>query len=149
MGANIRDLTKKANPASDKVVSIGDDTSNTEDTNSADVLFEEFQENLRVLFRSIWPVKTAQWLALASDLTPRQAARILAREQGVSLKTLWHLTQSEHGQKFHRAYMSSMRGTDWWQKLCASERIAEIKEQQRVLQKDLERELKNLSGGNE
>lgn len=149
MRATVREQTKKSTFGHDNHVRGFTAKPQNDTASGADVLFEEFQENLRVLFRSIWPVKTAVWLATASDLTPRQAARILARDQGVSLQTLWHLVQSEHGEKFHSIFMNSMAQPAWWKKIKANNRVADLKEQIREHQRELKRELKKAGEGDD
>jgi cell division protein FtsB len=97
---------------------------------------------LRRLFRQLWPAKTAQHLALAADVTVRQAERLLAGEQGMSYAVFERLLNGAQGYAFLRHAMRNAR-PDWWREIDQERRLGELRKQRKAL----ERQLKQLEEG--
>lgn len=71
--------------------------------------FIGFQERLQQLIRLTWPKGTAKSLAAVSGITLRQAERVLARQQDISLRVFWSLLESdEFGLRFFRMTLDSL-----------------------------------------
>jgi hypothetical protein len=88
------------------------------------------------IFRTTWPVKTAQHLALHGDIDERHAKRILAGQK-ITASVMIALFSSEYAQKFHWALMESFDGHEYWSELRKKLREENIKQQIEALQKEL------------
>jgi hypothetical protein len=132
MSAASRDLFERSNSAADSRVSKTD-----RDVFPADI-FDEFDERLLRIVRSIWPSKTAQHLALFGDITVRQASRILGREQGASGKLIRRFLMSVHGERVLWAIMDGTK-VDWWKDFGYGRKLSAIQKQQRELDKERKR----------
>jgi hypothetical protein len=97
-------------------------------------------KDLRNLFRRIWPKKTAAYLAIAGDVTVRQAERILAG-QGIGAAVLTNLLRSEHGAEVLEA---TMRGAmpPWWKEAFHERRISAARRKRQAAEREL-RELED------
>ena len=78
-------------------------------------------------------------MALAGDITVREAERVISGDRGISLAVYERLFLSEHGYKFMRA-MAGDASPDWWREIGHEHEIAKLKKQKR----DLENSLKAL-----
>ncbi|MCZ7564724.1 MAG: hypothetical protein M5U08_13870 [Burkholderiales bacterium] len=81
------DLFARANRGRDQVVGISDQVVGLDD-------------KLRAECMALWPAKTAVHLAIAADVTVRQAERILGRHQGFSLAVYSRLLQASTASAF-------------------------------------------------
>lgn len=132
MTAACRDLFDDANPVTDKNVT------GTDKSFFAADIFDEFDERLLRIVRAIWPSKTAHHLALFGDITIRQAARILAREQGASGKLIRRLLMSPHGERVLWAIMDGTK-VEWWRDIAAGRKLSAIKKQRKQLDREEQR----------
>lgn len=131
-----RDLFAPATSATDQLVGTRD-----QKVAGADQLVA-FEEEVRSLIRASWPrPKTAQHLSIVADVTVRQAERILARQQGISLSTFRALARSEHGDKFVALLMRGSHAP-WWTEVSHERRLSALRKQRRAV----ERELRDLEG---
>lgn len=93
-------------------------------------------KELRNLFRRIWPRKTAAYLAIAGDVTVRQAERILAG-QGIGAAVLTSLLRSEHGDAILEI---TMRGAMpiWWKEAFHERRISAARRKRQAAERELQ-----------
>ena len=132
MTAPLRDLFDEANPSPDRNVTGKDKTFFAAD------IFDEFDDRLLRIIRTIWPSKTTHHLALFGDITIRQAARILAREQGASGKLIRRLLMSAQGERVLWAIMDGTK-VEWWRDMAAGRKLSAIKKQRKQLDKEEQR----------
>lgn len=128
-----RDLVDLANLPNDQLVGSRDQAVGNSDQ------MVGVQEELRKQIKAIWPTKTAQHLSIAADITVRQAERILARDQGISLAVFYNLARSPKGFWFVEVLMRGATA-QWWAERENERRIMEKKR----LAKQLARELQEL-----
>lgn len=136
MSEMLPDLFPKTNPQEDHVVGISDQS-----VGAGDQLVG-FHNDVRLLCRTLWLRKSAYQLAIAADVTVRQAERLLAGQQDFSLAVFRRLLQGEHGDRFLAVLMAGSSAA-WWKDVAQERQISELKRRKR----ELERELKALDGG--
>lgn len=102
-----------------------------------------FDAEVRALCMAVWPRNTAANLAVAADITVRQAERLLERKdpQGFSLKVYRRLMFGAHGKRFHQLLMKGCAAA-WWGELDQERQLADLRRQKRAI----ERELQELEG---
>jgi hypothetical protein len=123
MSAPSNDLFARSNLVPDQVVGQSDQLVGR----SAD---------LRRIFRALWPAKTATNLSLAADVTVRQAERIMAGEQGLSLAVFCRLLHGEHGLQILRAAMGDA-APQWWREFGLERQITEKKKRRLMIDREL------------
>ena len=137
MDAASRDLFVDANAGCDSTVAKSDRAVAKGDHMAA------FDEDVRKLCRAIWPGRTtAPQLAIHGDIDVRQAQRILARENGFSLRVFRRLMHSPYGGSFFDLLMAGST-SEWARETRQERKISNIRKQRR----ELERQLKELEGG--
>jgi hypothetical protein len=98
-------------------------------------------KDLQALFRRIWPKKTAVYLAIAGDVTVRQAERIISGKQGIGGRVLAQLLRGEHGAEILEVIMKGAMPT-WWKEAFHERRITAARRKRQ----QAERELRELEG---
>jgi hypothetical protein len=129
MGAEYRAHRKKTNRRADESVIILDGRDQTSD---ASVEESAFEEKIRRKIRELWPGKTIQHISIVGDVTLRNAARIMAREQGISARVLRGLTNCEYGDQFLAIQQENCR-CRFWQEMQRTYELAEIERAERAL----------------
>ena len=92
-------------------------------------------QQLRNLFRRLWPKKTAAYLAIAGDITVRQAERILAGH-GIGAAVLIHLLRSEHGAEVLEITMQGVMPA-WWREAFHERKIANARRKRQAAEREL------------
>jgi hypothetical protein len=93
---------------------------------------DAFNEAVRTLCRAVWPGRTSSpQLAIAADITTRQAERIMGREQGFSLQVYRKLIQCEQGDKFLALLIGDANPT-WWRELNDGRNIVIAKKEKKL-----------------
>ena len=95
-------------------------------------------ETVRKLFRQIWPKKTAIYVAIAGDITIRQAERIVAGHQGLSFPVFSRLLRSEHGAAILEAAMAGAK-PGWWKEAFHERQIASARRRRQEADRELRR----------
>jgi hypothetical protein len=131
-----RDLFGFSNANSDQLVGNSDQLVGNRDHVVA------LQEGIRKVIKECWPRKPAYHLALALDVTVRQAERILSGKQGVSLIGFQRLMRdSAYGERFFDLFVEGGKA-QWIAEVRQERKITDIKRKRRAL----EQELKALGG---
>jgi hypothetical protein len=123
------DLFGGANRLGDHLVGNGDQVGA-----ELDQVVGGFDEQVRKLIRLIWPNKATQHFSIAADVTVRQAERILAREQGISLAVYRRLLCGEHGERFLWLLMGDAT-PEWWREIGHERQLTAVKKQMRALER--------------
>jgi len=99
---------------------------------------EDFDARVHALCTRIWPGRSfVPALAIAADITVRQAQRIFNREQGFSLDVFRKLTRDKaHGEQFLRLFMDGCEA-DYWIEMGQERQITALKKQRKALEKQL------------
>lgn len=96
-------------------------------------------EEFRSLFKRIWPRKTAAHLAIAADVTVRQAERYMSGDQPFGGDVIFRLLRSDAGGDLLEIIMKGVN-PDWWRATFHERRIAAARRRR----KEAERELREL-----